>query len=281
MALTNVLSKENFGDMPQVLVPIDFSDASVNALIFGQRLATDLNFVTKVQHVYKPELSHIDDDVESTHRQKLDELVDKIDTDWESDIVKASLIDKAFSVGFPVEEIQSLAEEVKTPLIVMATTGEGNHGLKKLMGSVSIDITQKSKCPVLLVPQTAKYSGASNVVFALDNVEEEIESIKHLIALLKPFETNIDFVHIVKGSEFKDEDHIKQRIGEILPTDRFNVHFVKGNDVVDTLMGYTAQQQPDMIVLSRKKRGFVENLFHKSVSMKISYLSEVPVLILQ
>ena len=53
-AIKHILKKQNFGNMEKILIPVDFSDVSTNAFMFGHRLATDLGAVVKALHVYLP-----------------------------------------------------------------------------------------------------------------------------------------------------------------------------------------------------------------------------------
>ena len=41
-AIKHILKKQNFGNMDKIIIPVDFSDVSTNAFVFGHRLATDI-----------------------------------------------------------------------------------------------------------------------------------------------------------------------------------------------------------------------------------------------
>ena len=89
----------------------EFPLVSINAFIYGHRLASAANAVTKAVHVYFPESKELsqstvlDVNFSDVRRGYLNEFIRKMDVAWGSDLVLTGLIDKEFRTGFPGDEI--------------------------------------------------------------------------------------------------------------------------------------------------------------------------------
>jgi universal stress protein A len=139
-----------------VLVPTDFSDASVSALRYGKAMAGAFNASLHVVHVMEDLLAHawaaevyvasmpqLRDEIEKESRQRLDTLL----TDEERRMYQVEI---ALLAGNPFLEIIRYAKAHDIDLIVMGTHGRGPIA-HMLLGSVAEKVVRKSPCPVLTV----------------------------------------------------------------------------------------------------------------------------------
>ena len=138
----------------RLLVPVDFSDASLQGLCYATKLAAQLMASLFVVHVVpanygwlgigKEESHDLDKSLEHQAFKRLRTFVDhntsrNIPTDLE------------VRVGQPAEEIVAAARQSKSDLIVLST--HGLTGLDRyLIGSVTDRVARMAPCPVLLVP---------------------------------------------------------------------------------------------------------------------------------
>ena len=58
-----------------------------------------------------------------------------------------------------------------------------------------------------------------------------------------------------------------------------NVDTIAGEDIASELNDYVWENDLQLIGLKRHKRGFINNLFHKSISKELAMTSKMPVLI--
>jgi len=139
-----------------VLVPTDFSDASVSALRYGKAMALAFGASLHVVHVMEDLLAHawaaevyvasmpqLRDEIEKESRQRLGTLL----TDGERTELRA---ETALLAGNPFLEIVRYAKAHNINLIVMGTHGRGPIA-HMLLGSVAEKVVRKSPCPVLTV----------------------------------------------------------------------------------------------------------------------------------
>jgi nucleotide-binding universal stress UspA family protein len=140
-----------------ILIPIDGSDCSMNAVKKGIELAKDLsaNVILLCIVDLSPIINNaavgavIDNEVEVIYKE------DAADTLGEA--FRAYPYDKAIRLieeGTPQEVINAIANERKVDLIIMGT--HGRTGLNHLfMGSVAEYVIRHSKIPVMVVTSEA------------------------------------------------------------------------------------------------------------------------------
>jgi nucleotide-binding universal stress UspA family protein len=140
----------------KILVPIDFSECSMNGLAYAKAFAKQfkstlvlLNSVHFEHCVASDECARYDlprlmQYAETSAREQMHELVEK--TDWDGLEVETSL-----QTGHPGQQICERANESGVDLIVTST--HGTTGFKHLLlGSVAEYVVRHAHCPVLVVP---------------------------------------------------------------------------------------------------------------------------------
>ena len=286
MALNSILKKKDYGDLEKFLVPIDFSDVSLNAFIYGHRLASQVGAITRALHVYFPtsnELTQstvIDVDFGAIREGYLDELVTKVDQDWGSDLMKMGLIDKEFRTGFPGEEILDSVKEHGAELIVMGTTGDSSR-IKKWFGSVSTKLINESPVPLLLVPEGASYKGVNNVMFAFDDIELDMAVVDQVIAFAGTFDCKIHLVHIQDDKDFDPGFYLQEQLRNKYDLDKVELVTLNNTDVVEALSDYAHKQSIDVIAMATQQRSFFNRVFHDSVTTRMSMHTDIPLLVLK
>lgn len=285
-ALNVMLKKVNYGEMEKFIVPVDFSDVSINAFIYGHRLASLAGAVTKAVHVYFPaskELSQstvIDVDFAEIRKGYLNEFVNKMDVDWGSDLLSMGLIDKEYRTGFPGEEILDSVAENDAQLIVMGTTGDSSR-IKKWFGSVSTKIMNDAKVPVLLVPEKAKYKGVEKVMFAFDDITLDLSVLDDLVGFAGAFDAKIYLVHMQNESNPDPGFYLQEQLGKRYDTDKIELVSLHDSDVVLALSDFATQESIDVIAMATEQRTFFNRIFHDSVTKRMSMHSEIPLLVLK
>lgn len=144
----------------KILVPVDFSDYSKNALRYAFNLAKDFNSKLFVIYVVEPviypadfsmgqfALPSLDAEISEKAAEELDNLIKSelgCDTDCKA-IVKT---------GKPFVEINDTASEIDADLIVIAS--HGHTGVEHILfGSTAEKVVRKAPCPVLTLRDPIK-----------------------------------------------------------------------------------------------------------------------------
>ncbi len=151
-----LLARSAFLEPPrQVLLPIDFSRPSMDALAWGGELLRSFvgGHVPVVEALFVlspfPEQTDLQFTCAQVERLALDEL--------ERALCKqksAGSIGRRIRTGRPSEEILAEIHEREVDLVILGT--HGRSGLERFMlGSVASDVTRDARCSVIIVPPAA------------------------------------------------------------------------------------------------------------------------------
>ena len=141
---------------PEILVPMDFSPCSVNALRVAVGMAAPEGDLTLL-HVIDEEF--VDGAVAAglgnaeEVRQRLKELAETSFTSVLEGLDAGKVtIEKMIVVGLPFVEILKIARDLDLPMIVMGTRGQSTPAEELLFGSTAEKVLRGTRVPVLCVP---------------------------------------------------------------------------------------------------------------------------------
>jgi nucleotide-binding universal stress UspA family protein len=187
--------------MKKIIAPVDFSDASTNALSFAAELSKRASAQLIIVNIFEKG----EDEEES--RDKLKSVV----TDLKKTFGPNLNCESSVAHGSLVVELKEIIKDQQPDLIVMGT--KGASGLKRiLIGSNTVNVLAKTKVPVLVIPEVARFEnfleqGKNRVVLAtdLDALENEnsLDILKEIALLIiepklrvvsvRPKNTELDF----------------------------------------------------------------------------------------
>lgn len=196
--------------MKKILVPIDFSPCSLNALEIAKAIASKSGNEILLLNVLDYS-AHVTSVFDSGVNEAL--LVDvfaklKLDSDTKmSEIINKnkSLISLSAKteVGLPRDVILSLIESGDIELVIMGT--KGTDGIAEVfVGSNTERIVRDSKVPVLSVGASVKGFDLKTIVFASDFEEKTGEKFDDLVWIASLFDAEIKLVRINTPSSFKN-----------------------------------------------------------------------------
>lgn len=141
---------------PEILVPVDFSPCSLNALRVAIGMAAPEGDLTLL-HVID---QHFIDDAVSAGlgtsddiRTRLRELAEVNFTNMLEGLEQRNVkIEKMIVVGSPFVEILKIARDLDLPMIVMGVRGRSTPPEELLFGSTAEKVLRGSRIPVLCVP---------------------------------------------------------------------------------------------------------------------------------
>ncbi len=276
-----ILKNENFGKMTKIISPVDYSENSKNAFEYAFELGQDLGAVNKLIHVYRPSATAIDEHVsvyvemEKAENRKFKKYVSSIFQDKTTKLGKDQILDSEFLIGLPGDTIIEYSN-APNHLIVMGT--KGNTGIaKRWFGSVSTKVAKSAQCPVLVVPPQAKYSGIENILYLADELDLDGGIVEIVKKTFKEKRPNIHAVHIDDG-EYYDFEKLKSVWSKFYSSEKLKYQLLKDISTA-ALEEYIEKNSIGLIVLNRRQRSFMENIFHESMTKKLVLHSKTPLLI--
>lgn len=141
---------------PEILVPVDFSPCSVNALKVALGMATPDGDLTLL-HVIDE--NFIDDAVAASLGSSDDireRLRQQAESNFESILEGLDVgnvdVEKMTVIGVPFVEILKIARDLDLPMIVMGVRGRSIPAEEMLFGSTAEKVLRGTRIPVLCVP---------------------------------------------------------------------------------------------------------------------------------
>lgn len=270
----------------KILVPIDFSLCSENALNYAFFMADKIDATIEILHVAIFDTPPLDypsftavatDEKIKMARTKMNETTERVrkrlefSPDIETDI----------EVGIPDTKIVEVAVRDDVDLIIMGTQGE-NSMWDKFLGSTTADVLKYASCPVLVIPEKAKFRNEMVIGYATDFLAADPFEIWKASKLFQPFQSEVIVVHMNDKKENLDEEieEMKAYFAENAPAIDISFHCIFTENMVDDLNLFIDNHNISTMVMFKPKRNFFERLFHKSFSKKMAMKTEVPLLIL-
>jgi nucleotide-binding universal stress UspA family protein len=262
--------------MNKILVPVDFSDTSLNALFYAIHLFGKSNVEYTVLNTYGTSstafhMKSMDGVLEEDAQRGMKAFIKKFQKE-EPDIQLNTQIVKNSAVS----AITTRGNSGEYDFIVMGT--KGASGLKEVfMGSVAGGVISKTAAPVVVVPSGYIYRSLDEIVLAVSNEPLSNDAtVEPLRKLANMHSCKLNVLHVAKD-EKPDLDDVLDAIDDLNPSVTYG--FGTG-DVNQRLNDYIKDEDAAMLCLIRSKKGFFSRLFNSSVTLKQTFNSPVPLLIL-
>lgn len=266
--------------MKKFLVPIDFSDTSLNAARYAVALTKDMPETSIIlYHVY----SRISFATLTSKEEGSRQLV----SEAELNEIKTKISDGKDNITCVVEEgsfVENISDYTlgnSIDLVIMGITGSSRI-TQVFMGTNTLNVIRHIACPVMIIPPDAKFNGLKKVVFTSDFKDvartTPFSSLRKIIDSFKPELDilNVDSEHYVELTEdFKIErEAMEDKLGMYNP----NFSFLRAFDFLDGINQYIETKNIDAIISVPRKHNFVSQLFKTSHTKKLAYHSNVPII---
>lgn len=266
--------------MKTILVPIDFSVASLNAVDYAAGLASFTHANILLLYVYDnvpppmeiPVVVPSWEEIEHSIGYQLKEVEGRIARRFGKDIaVKSKML-----WGSIVKEICSYAEKNNADLIVMGMQG-GSYIEERLLGSITTTLMKKSTRPVLAVNKNAEFREIKRIVFATDGKQAGGNVIKWVQELVKIFDAHLFILHIIEEAEAGSEVDLSELAGEMWRLNT-SVHTFPSGTMIPDINLFIREIGADMIVMVPRKHSILSGILEEAKTKQMAFHSEVPVL---
>lgn len=269
-----------------ILVPTDFSLAADSAIHYALKTTSQIDVSIILYHCFIPFESGFYP-LTLSKKENLDN--NKILTD-RLNAIKHSILKKNahLSISTHVDQgpqgirITEFCKKKKVDLIIMGTTGAS--GLKeKLIGSFTAEVMTEASCPVLAIPEKYKFKLPKNITYATNYGKKDKKVIQSLLKLNLVINPQINILHIDRGINFftaeEDYEKYKKTIETQFKDLSFTFNHVVGEDIKKTLLKEIVTNKTDILVMNPlKRKGIWNRIFNQSVTKKIAYHINIPLL---
>jgi nucleotide-binding universal stress UspA family protein len=291
-----------------ILVPLDFSPASMQALDYAVSLAKQFHAAIHLVHVHPPDeassvpgAGHLmlqSAEAIELLRGELTNIQRKhAPTFWPENCHVRG--------GRAYEQISELAREIDADLIVLST--RGYSGLKHLLlGSTAERVVRSSPCPVLVARRRKQKSKAANVAFTIRKIlapvdfsECSVAGVRYAALLAKTFDANLRLFHVMYPyTEYVIADRVGVRLSSTVEAQQEAAReqmeelkqkdFLRGvsletrigtGSAIDEICGEASQADVDLVVTSTHGRTGFKHALIGSVAEHVVRYAERPVVV--
>jgi nucleotide-binding universal stress UspA family protein len=273
--------------MKKIIVPIDFSDHSENALkaaaLFSRKVETEVYalHMLDIQEVNLSQSSDFSQEKAVFFFKLAEERFKKFLRKKYLKDVKVIPIIKHYKV---FSEINAIAKEINADLIIMGS--HGANGLKEFFtGSNTEKVIRYSETPVLVVKNELNDVDFSDVVFATDFSEESIPAFKKILASLTFLKAEIHLLFVnLPNEKFLTTPEMDALVNNFLMTAEghverlINVNFVCAKTIEKGILSFSNAVGADLIAVATHGRKGLAHVFSGSISEDISNHSALPIM---
>ena len=271
--------------MKNILVAIDLSDASLNAVSYAAFLANAFNARLTLVHAYTgsytckerqdassyQSLQELESAKESCLKKEIEGITRKFTVKSNSIIMK----------GNPVNVINDVAGKIHPEIIVMGMKGKGESN--NVFGSTTISMIDNTSIPLWVIPKNASYKTIDSLTFASDFNDEKLPShfiiLEKLIAKFDPF---IQVLNVQKKDSELTAEMIAGKMSTGLMWDKYNHSFnvIQRDDIEEGINKYVKTHPTDLLMMVARKRNLITKITDPSHTKKMTSQTKIPLLVL-
>ncbi len=259
--------------MKHILVPVDLSRNSKEALRYAVHLALREHAMITIVHFYSLLLKAVIHTTKKGHKEKSPEK-------WmQKRIKKITLkypelqIDYKIVKGDAAVSMQSLTKSIGADLLIAGCQGDREDSTIYL-GSTAGGIMMASRIPVILIPPRFKFSGIQHIAIAaiFSQVKDNL-TLEPLIDLIAHFQPDVKLLLFGEA-----EEDVQNKVS-ILPLATDIIHF-PDDQYSANMTSHLSQNPTDLLVIIKRKRGFLEKTIGPKRTSSTRFHASIPVLVL-
>ncbi len=276
--------------MKNILIPTDFSENSWNAIFYA------LSFFKKEEVSYH--LIHFSIPKDHFHEQRPPEIemsfggfntnIDQVNFERLQNRIHSIFPENQSEFSTVIEKskvIEGLRQNILSrdiDLIIMGTKGASNYS-EIPIGSLSSEVITKVKCPILVVPEKAKFKVPISLVFPTDfNILYKSKIINSLIDIVNIHNASLKILRVAQTQMKLDEAQVENReyLKKNLSNVPYSFHVIENPNLEHGIQFFINTMKVDMIALVAKNINFFQRLLFKPSVAKYNYNREIPFLVL-
>jgi len=281
--------------MKKILVPIDYSSHSDNAVSYAIEIAKKINADIHLFHgLEAPELIAMPGFM-VWPAEDFSEMKEEADEDMEKYLSKLKEnpvyqqpyfpnITFSTSIGITTQVINEAIIEQQPDLVIMGMEGKGKID-RFFLGSTSKQMIEKASVPILLVPATDQYRPINKIAFATDLSENDLNSIHHLARLFCLYNPEILLVHVDdQPSDFHDpkspSNQFLNRVTCNINYGKIYYRYINETDIDKGLKWLSENGQADILSMIHRHPSIFSRILEGSHTQKLANSIHLPLLVM-
>jgi nucleotide-binding universal stress UspA family protein len=274
--------------MKRILFPTDFSEVANNAFVYALELAKFLKAEIILLHTY--ELPIVDNQLFPANYTELFDSVELVQFDkFKHEIPKLRSIASELNldqiaishrlmVGDLIQNIKETVVKDAIDFVVMGTSG-AKGWFQILEGSNAGNTISSINVPLLSIPNTKKYKKIESFAFTTRYREKDKIALRKVIEIAKKLHAEVKCLYVQTNKSDVSEVVIQDWEKEF-EREPINFFILADDDVKQTILDFITHQDTDVLAILTYKRSFFASLFDFSLTEKLAYNCEIPILAL-
>ena len=149
-------------------------------------------------------------------------------------------------------------------------------------GTYETRIAEDADCPVLVLPEKAKWHGVAKILYVMDPDDSKVSNMRRLTDLAAGLDATLQVVMIMeKPNSDLDEgfEYVANVFQNLLQYKKVTYHKIYGERKVKEIKNLIAETRPDWLAVEQKDKNFFERIFDEYNTKRIILQSEKPVLV--
>ena len=261
--------------MKHILVPIGSTENASNTLQYAIDIATIIEATIFVFRAYNFQtkagtIINIDSIIERETNLYMRSVVNSVDRKN----IEIKLISAKGSV---LDTIDSIDNEIGIDIIIV---GPKSNSIKEelFLGRTTGSILKRTQIPVLIIPNGYAFQPFTSILTAFKSgIVNKRKTLKPLQHFAQIFNAKVNLL-MVKTPSHSDEDMV---LDPDLDALKSTLTITESATTYQGVLENIKEQNPDLLCVFRRKRGFFKKLWEKNVILKEEFNCNVPVLILR
>lgn len=287
--------EENY--IKNILIPVDFSEYSLYACELGFNYAHDIGAQIGILHAFYTfqfpvplvfgEYSQNNEEEFVQIQKKATEDLDKFAALVKEKISNNQWPDVPYHCflrnGLPEEEIVNYCNKTKPEMVIMGTRGKNRKDVD-LIGSVTAEVIENVKVPMLAIPENTPFRNLSQVkkvAFGTSFGLQDLVAFDNLFKLLKSYPIEYYLFHLTHQPNVWNEIKlagIKDYFQKQYPDIPINYRVINADDLVLNIEKFVRDEAIDIISLTTYKRSLFARIFSPGVARKMLFHTDTPLL---
>lgn len=260
--------------MKNILVPVGSTANGINNLKYAVNFAAMSGATVYLINIYKSfskagGMTKVTEVAMKDNEAQLQEVLSQVDTQGVEVFARPIK-------GDPYEGIARISKQLNIDLIIMSPQSvEINNEV--YLGSITGKLVKQTDIPLLIVPKDYLFRKAEHILLAVKRTTFEkanvLEPLKDMLTL---FSAKLDVLRVTTPDVAEEENKLDEQLKAMMSTftETENATIYQG------VLEHFQSQQPDILCVLRRKRGFFKKLFEANAVMKKDFYTSKPLLIL-
>ncbi|MCF6224244.1 MAG: universal stress protein [Flavobacteriaceae bacterium] len=262
--------------MKNILVPIGDHENAVNTLQYAIDFAEQVEAKVYLVHIYSSSkvsgsFVNMDNLLQKDSKEILKSHVKNVQVK-NVEIISSTL--KGHSI---IDTLKQLIKLLNIDLIITSTKNDMADA-SVFIGKIAGNIIKDTEVPVLVIPTEAKFRPISKILMTIKSGSiKSLTTLDLLVKIQNTFKSTINLLQVktpkLDASELALNEKLSSLINTLIPTNNATVF--------QGVLEFLHEENPDMICVIRRKRGFFKKLWQNDKVKKVDFDSNIPLLVLK